>query len=34
MYAISLEFPVNEQLSFMEFLGLSIEDRIPDAETV
>lgn len=37
MYAISddeLEFQVNDRVSFMEFLGLGIEDSIPDAKTV
>ena len=37
MYAISddeLEFPVHDRISFMEFLGLGIEDHIPDAKTV
>jgi len=37
MYAISddkLEFQVNDRISFMEFLGLGIEDAIPDAKTV
>lgn len=37
MYAISddeLEFQVNDRISFMEFLGLGIEDRIPDAKTI
>jgi IS5 family transposase len=29
-----LEFQVNDRISFMEFLGLGIEDRIPDAKTV
>jgi IS5 family transposase len=36
MYAISddeLEF-LNDRISFMEFLGLGIEDPIPDAKTV
>jgi IS5 family transposase len=36
MYAISddeLEF-LNDLISFMEFLGLGIEDPIPDAKTV
>jgi IS5 family transposase len=37
MYAISddeLEFQVHDRISFMEFLGLGIEDPIPDAKTV
>ena len=37
MYGLSddeLEFQVNDRISFMEFLGLGIEDRIPDAKTV
>jgi IS5 family transposase len=37
MYTISddeLEFPVHDRISFMEFLGLGIEDHIPDAKTV
>lgn len=37
MYAISddeLEFQVNDRISFMEFIGLGIEDQIPDAKTV
>jgi len=37
MHAISddeLEFQVNDRISFMGFLGLGIEDPIPDAKTV
>jgi IS5 family transposase len=37
MYAISddeLEFQVHDRISFMEFLGLGIEDPIPNAKTV
>lgn len=30
----SLEYQVNDRLSFMKFLGLGIEDTIPDATTV
>ena len=29
-----LEYQANDRLSFMKFLGLGIEDRIPDAKTV
>ncbi|WAS04392.1 transposase [Gloeomargaritales cyanobacterium VI4D9] len=29
-----LEFQVNDRVSFMEFLGLGIEDHIPDAKTI
>lgn len=37
LYNISdeeLEYQVNDRLSFMEFLGLGIEDKVPDATTV
>ncbi len=37
LYNISdaeLEYQVNDRLSFMEFLGLGLEDRVPDATTV
>jgi IS5 family transposase len=37
MYAISddeIEFPFHDRISFMEFLGLGITDRIPGAKTV
>ena len=37
LYNISdeeLEYQVNDRLSFMQFLGLGIEDRVPDATTV
>ena len=27
------EFLINERLSFMRFLGLGLEDRVPDART-
>ena len=29
-----LEYQINDRLSFMKFLGLSIEDKIPDATTL
>jgi IS5 family transposase len=29
-----LEYQVNDRLSFMQFLGLGLEDRVPDATTV
>lgn len=29
-----VEFQVPDRLSFMRFLGLSLEDRIPDATTL
>jgi hypothetical protein len=28
------EFPINDRLSFMRFLGLGLEDRVPDARTI
>src|SRR5215217_3348759 len=28
------EFLINDRLSFMRFLGLSLEDRVPDARTI
>ena len=28
------EFLINDRLSFMRFLGLGLEDRVPDARTV
>ena len=28
------EFPINDRLSFMRFLGLSLSDRVPDARTI
>ena len=37
LYNISdaeLEYQVNDRLSFMRFLGLGLEDRVPDATTV
>ena len=37
LYTISdedLEYQVNDRLSFMGFLGLGLEDRVPDATTV
>lgn len=37
LYNISdaeLEYQVNDRLSFMEFLGLGLEDKVPDATTV
>ena len=37
LYNISddeLEYQVNDRLSFMQFLGLGLEDRVPDATTV
>jgi len=37
LYGISdeaLEYQVNDRLSFMKFIGLGIEDRVPDATTV
>lgn len=37
LYNISdaeLEYQINDRISFMKFLGLGIEDRIPDATTV
>jgi IS5 family transposase len=37
LYTISdaeLEYQVNDRLSFMQFLGLGLEDRVPDATTV
>jgi transposase, IS5 family len=37
LYNISdeeLEYQVNDRLSFMQFLGLSIEDSVPDATTL
>jgi IS5 family transposase len=37
LYNISddeLEYQVKDRLSFMEFLGLGLEDRVPDAKTV
>ncbi|MEM9807481.1 MAG: transposase [Cyanobacteria bacterium P01_D01_bin.56] len=37
LYNISdedLEYQVNDRLSFMQFLGLSLEDVVPDATTV
>lgn len=37
LYGISdeaLEYQVNDRLSFMKFVGLGIEDRVPDATTV
>jgi transposase, IS5 family len=37
LYNISdeeLEYQVNDRLSFMQFLGLSLEDNVPDATTV
>ena len=27
------EFLINDRLSFMRFLGLGLEDRVPDART-
>jgi IS5 family transposase len=29
-----IEYPVRDRLSFMRFLGLQLEDRVPDAKTV
>ena len=29
-----LEYQVNDRLSFMQFLGLSLADAVPDAKTV
>ena len=29
-----LEYQAKDRLSFMEFLGLGLEDRVPDATTV
>ena len=29
-----LEYQVNDRLSFMQFLGLGLEDAVPDATTV
>lgn len=29
-----LEYQVNDRLSFMQFLGLGLEDKVPDATTV
>jgi IS5 family transposase len=37
LYSISdeeLEYQVNDRLSFMQFLGLGLEDSVPDAKTV
>jgi IS5 family transposase len=37
LYGISddaLEYQVNDRLSFMKFLGLGVEDKVPDATTV
>ena len=37
LYTISdeeLEYQINDRLSFMQFLGLGLEDRVPDATTV
>jgi transposase len=37
LYSISdeeLEYQVNDRLSFMQFLGLGLEDTVPDAKTV
>jgi IS5 family transposase len=28
------EFLINDRLSFMRFLGLGLEDRVPDARTI
>src|SRR5271170_6725867 len=28
------EFPINDRLSFMRFLGLGLSDRVPDARTI
>jgi transposase len=28
------EYPVRDRLSFMRFLGLELEDRVPDAKTI
>lgn len=28
------EYPLNDRLSFMRFLGLSLSDRFPDAKTI
>ena len=28
------EFPINDRLSFMRFLGLGLDDRVPDARTI
>jgi IS5 family transposase len=29
-----IEYQVQDRLSFMRFLGLQLEDRVPDAKTV
>ena len=29
-----IEYPIRDRLSFMRFLGLQLEDRVPDAKTV
>ena len=29
-----LEFLINDRLSFVRFLGLGLEDRVPDARTI
>lgn len=29
-----IEYPIRDRLSFMRFLGLALEDRVPDAKTV
>ncbi|MEM6434205.1 MAG: transposase [Cyanobacteria bacterium P01_D01_bin.115] len=37
LYKISdedLEYQVNDRLSFMQFLGFGLEERVPDATTV
>lgn len=28
------EYQINDRMSFMRFLGLTLEDRIPDAKTI
>ena len=37
MYNLSddqTEYQINDRMSFMRFLGLSLEDRVPDAKTI
>jgi IS5 family transposase len=31
---MNAEFLINDRLSFMRFLGLGLEDRVPDARTI
>ena len=30
----AVEFQINDRMSFMRFLGLGLEDKVPDAKTI